>query len=143
MACDFVFASSDSQFGTPEIDVGLWPYMITVPLLRSMPQRVALELMATGRRVDAAEAARIGFVNRVVSPDELDRTVDEFASGLAAKSPLILGMGKRSFYRALEMQPDAALDYLQTMLTITSSSEDSAEGISAFVEKRSPQWRGR
>jgi enoyl-CoA hydratase/carnithine racemase len=143
MACDFVFASSDAQFGTPEIDVGLWPYMITVPLLRSMPQRVALELMATGRRVDATEAARIGFVNRVVAPDELDQTVDEFASGLAAKSPLILGMGKRSFYRALEMQPDAALDYLQTMLTITSSSEDSAEGIAAFVEKRSPQWRGR
>jgi enoyl-CoA hydratase/carnithine racemase len=143
MACDFVFASSDAQFGTPEIDVGLWPYMITVPLLRSMPQRVALELMATGRRVDAVEAASIGFVNRVVAPDALDRTVDEFASGLAAKSPLILGMGKRSFYRTLEMQPDAALDYLQTMLTITSSSEDSAEGISAFVEKRSPQWRGR
>jgi len=65
------------------------------------------------------------------------------ASGLASKSPLILGMGKRSFYRTLEMQPDAALDYLQTMLTITSSSEDSAEGIAAFVEKRSPHWRGR
>ncbi len=143
MACDFVFASSDAQFGTPEIDVGLWPYMITVPLLRSMPQRVALELMATGRRVDAAEAARIGFVNRVVAVDELDEAVDDFASNLAAKSPLILGMGKRSFYRTLEMQPDAALDYLQTMLTITTSSEDSAEGISAFVEKRSPQWRGR
>ena len=143
LACDFVLASSDAQFGTPEIDVGLWPYMITVPLLRSMPQRVALELMATGRRVDAAEAARIGFVNRVVAPEELDQTVDEFASGLAAKSPLILGMGKRSFYRTLEMQPDAALDYLQTMLTITSSSEDSAEGIAAFVEKRSPQWLGR
>jgi enoyl-CoA hydratase/carnithine racemase len=143
MACDFVFASSDAQFGTPEINVGLWPYMITVPLLRSMPQRIALELMSTGRRVDASEAARIGFVNRVVPGDELEDVVNEFASSLAAKSPLILGMGKRSFYRTLEMQPDAALDYLQTMLTITTASEDSAEGISAFVEKRSPQWRGR
>jgi enoyl-CoA hydratase len=143
MACDFVFASSDAQFGTPEINVGLWPYMITVPLLRSMPQRIALELMSTGRRVDASEAARIGFVNRVVPGDELDDVVNEFASSLAAKSPLILGMGKRSFHRTLEMQPDAALDYLQTMLTITTASEDSAEGISAFVEKRSPQWRGR
>lgn len=143
MACDFVFASSDAQFGTPEINVGLWPYMITVPLLRSMPQRIALELMSTGRRVDAAEAARIGFVNRVVPGDELDDVVNEFATTLAAKSPLILGMGKRSFYRTLEMQPDAALDYLQTMLTITTASEDSAEGIAAFVEKRSPEWRGR
>lgn len=143
MSCDFVIASSDAQFGTPEIDVGLWPYMITVPLLRSMPQRFALELMATGRRVDASEAARIGFVNRVVPPEELDSAVDDFATNLASKSSLILGMGKRSFYRTLEMGSDEALDYLQTMLTITTSSDDSAEGIAAFVEKRPPQWRGR
>lgn len=143
MSCDFVVASSDAQFGTPEIDVGLWPYMITVPLLRSMPQRFALELMATGRRVDAEEAARVGFVNRVVPPDELDASVDVLASQLAAKSPLILGWGKRSFYRTLEMGPDEALEYLQGMLTITSTSQDTAEGIAAFVEKRQPQWRGR
>ena len=143
MACDFVIASEDAQFGTPEINVGLWPFMITVPLLRSMPPRVALELMATGRRVDANEAARIGFVNRVVPTLELERVVDEFASSLAARSSLILGMGKKSFYRALEMEPSVALDYLQTMLTITTLSDDSAEGISAFLEKRDPRWRGR
>lgn len=143
MACDFVVASSDAQFGTPEVDVGLWPFMITIPLLRSMPQRFALELMATGRRVGAEEAARIGFVNRVVPVDELDASVDDLAAGLAAKSPLILGLGKRSFYRTLEMNADDALDYLQGMLTITTLSEDSAEGVAAFVEKRRPQWRGR
>jgi enoyl-CoA hydratase/carnithine racemase len=143
MACDFVVASSDAQFGTPEVDVGLWPFMITIPLLRSMPQRFALELMATGRRVGAEEAARIGFVNRVVPIDELDANVDDLAAGLAAKSPLILGLGKRSFYRTLEMNADDALDYLQAMLTITTLSEDSAEGVAAFVEKRRPQWRGR
>jgi enoyl-CoA hydratase/carnithine racemase len=143
MACDFVIASDDAQFGTPEIDVGLWPYMITVPLLRSMPQRFALELMATGRRVGAEEAARVGLVNRVVPPDELDASVDDLAKSLASKSPLILGWGKRSFYRALQMSTDSALDYLQGMLTLTTLSEDSAEGIAAFTEKRKPEWHGR
>jgi len=143
MACDFVIASSDAEFGTPEINVGLWPYMITVPLLRSMPQRFALELMATGRRVGAEEAARVGFVNRVVPVDQLDASVDAFATELAAKSPLILGWGKRSFYRTLEMNPDDALDYLQGMLSLTITSQDSAEGLAAFAEKRRPHWHGR
>lgn len=143
MACDFVIASEDAQFGTPEIDVGLWPYMITVPLLRSMPQRFALELMATGRRVGAEEAGRVGFVNQVVPVDQLDASVDTLAKSLASKSPLILGWGKRSFYRALQMDTDAALDYLQNMLTLTTLAEDSAEGLAAFAEKRKPRWRGR
>lgn len=142
-ACDFVIASDDAQFGTPEINVGLWPYMITVPLLRSMPPKRALELMATGRRVNAAEAERIGFVTQVAPAEELDAAVDDFAAVLASKSPLIMRWGRDSFYRALELPTDAALDYLQTMLTITSASEDTAEGIAAFVEKRAPKWNGR
>ena len=77
--CDFVIAAEDAQFGTPEIDVGLWPMMITVPLMRSMPPKKALELMMTGRRVGAAEAERIGFVNTVVPVAELDATVDDLA----------------------------------------------------------------
>lgn len=143
LACDFVVAAADAQFGTPEINVGLWPYMITVPLLRSMPPKTALELMATGRRVDAAEAERIGFVNRVVPVDELDTAVDELATTLAGKSPLIMRWGREAFYRVLDMTPDDALAYLQSMLTVTSSSEDTAEGIAAFTEKREPEWKGR
>ena len=143
MACDFVVAADDAQFGTPEINVGLWPYMITVPLLRSMPPKRAFELMATGRRVDAAEAERIGFVTRVVSVDELDTAVDELCVTLASKSPLILRWGRDSFQHVLHMHPDAALSYLQGMLTVTSSSEDTAEGVAAFVEKREPKWTGR
>jgi enoyl-CoA hydratase/carnithine racemase len=143
MSCDLVIASDDAQFGTPEINVGLWPFMITVPLLRSMPPRIALELMMTGRRVDAREAARIGFVNRVVPVVELDQAVDGFAADLAAKSPLVMRLGRDSFYRALEMRSDDALDYLQSMLTVTSLSEDTEEGVRAFVEKRAPEWRGR
>src|ERR1051325_10452821 len=87
-ACDLIVASDDSTFGTPEINVGLWAYMITVPLLRSMPPKTALDLMMTGRRVDASEAQRLGFVQRVTPVDDLDATVDALAADLAQKSPL-------------------------------------------------------
>ena len=143
LACDMVIASDDAQFGTPEVNVGLWPYMITVPMLRSMPPKTVLELQMTGRRVGADEAARIGFVNRVVPVGDLDVAVDEFASSLAAKSPLVLRWGRDAFYRVLEMDADESLDYLQGMLTIHTQSEDAAEGVAAFAEKRTPEWKGR
>lgn len=143
LACDVVIASDDAQFGTPEVNVGLWPYMITVPMLRSMPPKTVLELQMTGRRVGADEAARIGFVNRVVPVGDLDVAVDEFASSLAAKSPLVLRWGRDAFYRVLEMDADESLDYLQGMLTIHTQSEDAAEGVAAFAEKRTPEWKGR
>jgi enoyl-CoA hydratase/carnithine racemase len=142
-ACDLIIASDDSTFGTPEINVGLWAYMITVPLLRSMAPKTALDLMMTGRRVSADEAARLGFVQRVVPVAELDTTVDVLTRELAQKSPLIMRWGRESFYRVLEMDSDAALSYLQNMLTITSQTEDAAEGVAAFAEKREPKWTGR
>ncbi len=143
LACDFVIAADDAVFGTPEIDVGLWPYMITVPLLRSMPPKKVLELMTTGRRVDAVEGERIGFVNLVVPVDELDAAVDDLAATLSSKSPLVMRWGRDAFYRVLDMAPNDALAYLQSMLTVTSYSEDTAEGIAAFTEKRTPEWKGR
>jgi len=143
LACDFVIASDDSQFGTPEIDVGLWPYMITVPLVRSMPPKKALELMLTGRRVAADEAERIGFVNRVVPAAELDAAVSELAGQLAAKSPAIVKLGRDSFYAVWDLAARDALAQLHAMLTINSQTEDAREGIAAFVEKRAPEWRGK
>ncbi|MGH9041167.1 MAG: enoyl-CoA hydratase/isomerase family protein [Acidimicrobiia bacterium] len=142
LACDFVIATEDSTFGTPEIDIGLWPYMISIPLLRSMPPKVALDLMVTGRRVNAGEAERIGFVNRVVPADGLDTAVDELAAVIAAKSPVIVRWGRESFYRVLDMAADEALDYLHAMLTVTTTTEDAAEGLAAFAEKRKPVWKG-
>src|SRR5438270_1678420 len=123
LACDLVVAADDAQFGTPEVNVGLWPYMITVPLVRSMPPKKALELMLTGRRVDAAEAERIGFVNRVVPVDELDAATDALAGDLAGKSPAILKLGRDSFYAVWDQPADDALKLLHSMLTITSYTE--------------------
>src|SRR3954468_24803263 len=143
LACDFVVAADDAQFGTPEVNVALSPFMFTTPLLRSMPPKKVLELQATGRRVDAAEAERIGFVTRVVPVDGLDAAVDELAATLASKSPLVLRWGRDAFYRVLEMDADAALDYLQGMLSVHTLSEDAAEGVAAFAEKRTPEWKGR
>lgn len=143
LACDMVIAADDAQFGTPEIDVGLWPFMITVPLMRSMPPKKALELMLTGRRVDAAEADRIGFVTRIVPVDDLDDTVDLLAASLAAKSPALMRLGRDSFYAVWDQAAAEALRHLHPLLTIATQTEDSREGIAAFVEKRPPQWTGK
>ena len=143
LACDLVIAADDSQFGTPEIDVGLWPYMITVPLLRSMPPKKALELMMTGRRIDAAEAERLGFLTRVVAVADLDVAVDELAASLASKSPAVLKLGRDSFYDVWDRSAADALSVLHPLLTLTTLTEDAKEGLAAFADKRAPRWQGR
>ena len=143
LSCDLVVAADDAQFGTPEIDVGLWPYMITVPLCRSMPPKRVLELMMTGRRIGAAEADRMGFVTRVVPVAELDAEVDALATTLASKSPAVMQLGRDSFYAVWDQSAADALRLLHPMLTVTTELEDAAEGIAAFMEKRPPVWKGR
>lgn len=143
LSCDLVIASERARFGAPETKVGLWPHMITVPLVRSMPPKKALELMLTGRVVNAAEAERIGFVNQVVPQDQLDSAVDELASSLAEKSPAVLKLGRDGFYAVWDMGAADALAHLHSLLTLNNQLEDAAEGIAAFLEKRSPKWSGR
>jgi enoyl-CoA hydratase/carnithine racemase len=143
LACDLLVAADDAVFGTPEIELGLWPHMITVPLVRAMAPKQALDLMLTGRRVDAHEAERIGFVSRVVPPAELDAAVDDLAAALASRSPLALRQGRDSFYAVWDQEVEASLRLLHPLLTITAASDDAAEGIAAFTEKREPRWTGR
>ncbi|HUY63552.1 MAG TPA: enoyl-CoA hydratase-related protein [Acidimicrobiales bacterium] len=143
LACDMVVASERARFGAPEINVGLWPFMITVPLMRSMAPKKALELMLTGRVVDATEADRLGFVNRVVPHDELDGAVDALAAALAGKSPSVMKLGRDAFYAVWDMAARDALVHLHAMLTLTTQTEDAAEGIAAFLDKRPPRWAGR
>jgi enoyl-CoA hydratase/carnithine racemase len=143
LACDLVVASERARFGAPEVNVGLWPYIITVPLVRSMPPKQALELMLTGRMVDAAEGQRLGFVTRVVAPEELDDAVSKLAQTLAAKSPAVMKLGRDAFYAVWDMAAPEALAHLHAMLSLTAQTEDAAEGIAAFLEKRAPRWRGR
>ncbi len=142
-ACDIVIAVDDATFGTPEINVGLWPMMITAVLQRLIPRRVAFDLMATGRRLAADEALRLGVVSRVVPRQDLDSAVDETVDRLLAVSPAVLALGKDAFYAVEDMPLDAALDHLHNGLTTVALTEDAAEGVTSFVEKRNPEWRGR
>lgn len=143
LACDLVVAADDAELGTPEISLGLWPFMITTVIQRDLPRKVALEMMLTGKRITAAEGHRWGFVNRVVARSELDDAVQDLADTLLDHSPLIGALGKRSFYRAEDMSFDDALAYLSGMLTVALESEDTVEGVTAFLEKREPNWKGR
>jgi enoyl-CoA hydratase/carnithine racemase len=141
LACDMVIASDQARFGAPELNVGLWPYMVTVPLLRSMPPKKALELMLTSRVVGAEEADRMGFLTRLVPQDRLDAEVADMAAVLASKPPGVMRMGRESFYAVLDSAATEALPYLHAMLTVTSQTAEAAEGIAAFIEKRPPSWQ--
>lgn len=143
LACDLVVVTDDAEVGTPEIDIGLWPFIISAVIQRDVPRKVALELMLTGRRMPAEEAARWGIGNRVVPRASLDAAVGEITSSLVSKSPLIAALGKRSFYRAEDMPFESAIAYLSGMLTVALESEDTVEGVTAWMEKRAPQWKGR
>ncbi len=143
LACDLVIAKESARFGTPEINVGLFPFMIMALIYRNVPRKKVAELMLLGEQISAREAERIGIVNRVVPADEFDQTVQEWAGKLAAKSPALMKLGKDAMFRQQDMALADALDFLRSQLTIAFSTEDIQEGVSAFFEKREPQWKGR
>ncbi|HZR09003.1 MAG TPA: enoyl-CoA hydratase-related protein [Myxococcales bacterium] len=142
-ACDLAVAAADALFGTPEVDVGLFPYMALAPLSRCIGRRAALELMLTARRIDAAEARAIGLINRAVPRAELLARAQELLDLLAQKSPSALRLGRRAFYATQDLPYEAQLEALCAQLSINALSEDTAEGVAAFLEKRKPEFKGK
>src|SRR3954449_1746995 len=143
LACDLIVAKEGATFGTPEINVGAFPFMIMALIYRNVPRKKTNELLLLGDRIDAREAERLGIVNRVVAPDQFQVAVRDWAQKLASKSPVIMRLGKDAMYRQLDMPFEDALDYLRAQLSLAMTTEDIVEGVQAFFEKRQPNWKGR
>ena len=143
LACDLIVAKETATFGTPEINVGVFPFMIMALIYRNVGRKKTNELLLLGERIDAREAERIGIVNKVVAPDEYDAAVADWAGQLAAKSPVLMRLGKDAMFRSMDMPFAEALEYLHHNLTLAFSTEDIQEGVKAFFEKREPRWTGR
>ncbi len=143
VACDLVVASDAATFGTTEIKVGLWPMMITAEITRNIGRKKTLELMMTGKRIDAAEAERIGLINKAVAAEELETETMKLAEEISQRSPAAMALGLHAFYQSQDMELLEALNFLQGELGKVLALEDAAEGIAAFFQKRRPNWKGR
>jgi enoyl-CoA hydratase len=143
LACDLVVASERATFGTPEMNVGLFPFMIAALIARNIGRKKMTELLLLGERIDAHEAQRLGIVNRVVAADAFDAAVADWAAQLAARPPLIMKLGKDALYAQQDLGFEPALEYMRGQLTLAQSTEDAREGMAAFLERREPKWKGR
>jgi enoyl-CoA hydratase len=143
LCCDLVVAKEGVRFGTPEINVGVFPFMIMVLVYRNVPRKKTNELLLLGEQISAEDAREAGIVNRVVAAGEFDAAVDEWAVKLASKSPVMMRLGKDAMYRQLDMPFEDALDFLRSQLSLAFTTDDIQEGVTAFFEKREPEWTGR
>jgi enoyl-CoA hydratase len=143
LACDLIVAREGVTFGTPEINVGVFPFMIMALIYRNVGRKKTNEMLLLGERIDAGEAERIGIVNKVVAAEAFDAAVSEWAVRLAGKSPVLMRLGKDAMYRQQDLPFAEALELLHHNLTLAFSTEDIQEGVKAFFEKRDPVWSGR
>jgi len=143
LACDLIVAREGVRFGTPEINVGVFPFMIMALIYRNVGRKKTNELLLLGEQISAEEAERIGIVNRVVPAEAFDAFVADWAGKLAAKSPVLMRMGKDAMFRQQDMAFEEALDFLRAQLAIAFATDDIQEGVKAFFEKRDPVWSGR
>ena len=139
LACDLIVAKDTAGFGTPEINVGVFPFMIMALIYRNVPRKKTNELLLLGDRLTAEEAREAGIVNKVVPAEEFEAAVDEWAKKLASKSPVMMKLGKDAMYRQMDMPFDEALDFLRSKLSLAFTTEDIKEGVTAFFEKREPE----
>jgi enoyl-CoA hydratase len=143
LACDLIIAKEGVRFGTPEINVGIFPFMIMALIYRNVGRKKTNELLLLGEQIDAHEAERIGIVNKVVPADEFDAAVTDWATRLAAKSPLLMRLGKEAMHRQQDLALTDAIEYLHGRFTLALSTHDIQEGVKAFFEKREPVWTGQ
>lgn len=141
--CDLVVASTEARFATPGVKIGLFCSTPMVALSRFVGQKKSMEMLLTGDFVSAEEAERIGLVNRVVPPEELEETTKRLAAKICEASPLVVGVGKQAFYRQLEMPTEQAYAYAQEVMSFNATFADAQEGMCAFLQKRRPEWQGR
>lgn len=142
-AADLAVAATGARFGATAVNIGLFCMGPAVPMSRVMGRKKALELLLTGDMIDADEAYRIGLVNKVVSPDALERETLALAEKLVQKSPLALQLGKKSFYKMQDLEYEKALELTNNHFALLCSSEDAHEGVDAFLNKRKPEWKMR
>lgn len=143
VGCDFVIAADNAEFGLPEITLGLFPMVVMAPILRLAGPRAAVELALGGERINARRAHELALVTHVVPISQLDSEVRRLARRLKGFSPLVLALGKQAIYGSAAMDYSGALAYLREMVTLVASSEDLAEGVNAFLNKRAPEFKGR
>ena len=141
-ACDLAVAAEGAKFATPGVKIGLFCSTPMVPVSRAIGRKRALEMLLTGRPVDAATALEWGLVNRVVPEDALDSEVAELVEAIARSSPLTVGIGKEAFYSQIELDEHRAYDLTKAVMTMNARADDAQEGMCAFLEKRPPEWRG-
>jgi enoyl-CoA hydratase/carnithine racemase len=142
LSCDLLIAKEGARFGTPEINVGAFPYMIMSIIYRNVPRKKVNEMMLLGEQISAEQAVDYGIANKVVQADQFDEAVKDWATKLASKSPVLMRLGHDAMYRQQDMALDDALEFLRSQLSLTFSTEDIKEGVSAFFEKREPEWKG-
>ena len=143
LACDIVIAADNARFGTPEVNVGLFPMMIGALIFRNVLRKKAMEMVLLGEKLTAEQALDMGMITRVVPADRLDGEVDQVLKALSLKSPVGMKLGKEAFHKMADMPFEAGVDYLCGRLKAVVSTEDAREGISAFIEKRPPRFTGK
>jgi enoyl-CoA hydratase/carnithine racemase len=139
-ACDLALATTNARFATSGVRFGLFCSTPMVPLSRNVPRKPAMEMLLTGDFVEADEALRLGLVNQVVSPEKLEEAFDALLARLLSKPADVLALGKRAFYRQLEMGLEAAYAFTTDVMVENASFRNFEEGLAAFVEKRQPSW---